>query len=349
MPDHPFKSRQHDDVPLHRNVAPVLSCETHTTQRNGKSCLAIAVPILTCASVWLRVQKEAEDWIAPGGKLIADPKLRNRRINAAYAQLWLADRRFQWAGLAAFASKQVGCGLLHASRLVDDAAAEIGAFARSGNFDETAMVAANIMPSTVMASAEYMYGQLALGNTALFLDVYPLHRFYMLRGMKSLKDCIESRNSISDRVIWPISHEKLKFGRPFKEIVASFSQVDRGEIRESVISFAQHEQINILQAAIYNDFLMRRALDGNQFSWATGFPSGVANAIELTLSAQCMAMAGGQTVSFSKLKFAKLYDQDQRMVFVKSAAKRFDEMLLGGDNFFVEKSIEAIAADGEIS
>jgi len=43
----------------------------------------------------------------------------NQVINAAYARLWLQDSRFQWAGLAAFASKQVGCGLLHASNTVD--------------------------------------------------------------------------------------------------------------------------------------------------------------------------------------------------------------------------------------
>jgi hypothetical protein len=46
--------------------------------------------------------------VAPGGKLIADPKARNKAINAAYTQLWRLESRFQWAGLAAFASKQVG-------------------------------------------------------------------------------------------------------------------------------------------------------------------------------------------------------------------------------------------------
>ena len=62
--------------------------------------------------------------MAPGGKLIADPKARNSAINAAYAQLWLDDPRFQWAGLAAFASKQVGCGLLHAADSIDKIQAE---------------------------------------------------------------------------------------------------------------------------------------------------------------------------------------------------------------------------------
>ncbi len=94
--------------------------------RNPKT--TIVVPILTCRCLWKRFQKEAEDWIAPGGVLIADPLARNRRINAAYAQLWLADNRFQWAGLAAFASKQVGCGLLHAVTLDERIEAEKKAY-----------------------------------------------------------------------------------------------------------------------------------------------------------------------------------------------------------------------------
>lgn len=52
------------------------------------------------------------------GSLEGNVRERNRRINAACARLWLADQRFQWAGLAAFASKQVGCGLLHSAEAI---------------------------------------------------------------------------------------------------------------------------------------------------------------------------------------------------------------------------------------
>jgi hypothetical protein len=75
------------------------------------------VIVKTCANRWAEVQEEAEAVVAPDGRLIADPMQRNAGINSAYARLWLADERFQWAGLAAFASKQIGCGLLHASTL----------------------------------------------------------------------------------------------------------------------------------------------------------------------------------------------------------------------------------------
>lgn len=76
-------------------------------------------PTPYCENLWRSYQMRAEAIVAPGGILIADPKARNRAINAAYANLWLKDPRFQWAGLAAFASKQVGCGLLHAVESIE--------------------------------------------------------------------------------------------------------------------------------------------------------------------------------------------------------------------------------------
>ena len=76
-------------------------------------------PELGCENLWRGYQQRAEAIVAPGGRLIADPQARNRPINSAYARLWLDDRRFQWAGLAAFASKQVGCGLLHATDSIE--------------------------------------------------------------------------------------------------------------------------------------------------------------------------------------------------------------------------------------
>jgi hypothetical protein len=66
-----------------------------------------------CINCWRFFQKKAEAIVS-----VDDPVERNRRINAAYAQWWLDDHRFQWAGLAAFASKQVGCGLLNAAEMI---------------------------------------------------------------------------------------------------------------------------------------------------------------------------------------------------------------------------------------
>jgi hypothetical protein len=340
-----FATNKHDDVPLHRNVIPITECKVTSSQAGGKRCSAVEVPILTCASVWLRCQREAEEWIAPAGKLIADPILRNRRINTAYAQLWLADNRFQWAGLAAFASKQVGCGLLHSAQKVTAAMQDIAHMAASGVYaSNTELASASVMPAGTAAGAGYMFGQLGLGNMALFLDIYPLHRFFMLRGGDHLTSCLETRQSIATKVLWPVDKKMLEFGKPFKEIKDGFSAVAQNQIAASVLHFARHEQVNILQAVIYNDFVMRRALDANQFAWATGFPSGVAEAIELTLSARCRPdNAGRLSVMFSRDRRAKLYDQKQRMVFVHQAADRFDKLLHSRERSAIVGDITVIA------
>jgi hypothetical protein len=102
----------------------------------------------------------------------------------------------------------------------------------------------------------------------------------------------------------------------------------------------------ILQAVIYDDLAMRRALDANQFSWATGFPTGVAAEIELTLSAECRSKSRGLNVWFSGKKTAKLYDQNQRMAFVNLAANRFSALLNGQSRTSIETSLKEIATTG---
>lgn len=340
-----FTSHKQDEVPLHRNVVPVAECKVVTKQAGGKPCSVVEVPILSCASVWLRCQQEAEEWVAPAGKLIADPLARSRRINTAYARLWLADARFQWAGLAAFASKQVGCTLLHAAGKFTSARQDIAATAGSGRYaSNTELAYASAMPAATGAIAGYVFGQLGLGNLALFFDIYPLHRFFMLRGGAHLDACLEARQTIAPRVRWPVDNKVLAFGKPFREIREGFKAVAQNQIAASVLHLAQHEQVNILQAVIYNDAAMQRALDLNQFAWATGFPSGMAEAIELTLSARCQPdYAGGLSVAFPRDTRAKLYDAEQRMVFVRQAAERFNQLLGGPQRPAVIAAINAIA------
>ena len=347
MSNEVFTKHAHDPVPLHRNTMPVAECGVHEVTISGKPCKAIDVPILSCASVWLRVQKEAEAWITSGGKLIADPIQRNRQINKAYAQLWLADKRFQWAGLAAFASKQVGCGLLHAAENIKKAQEEMQAnHQRTDILNSSDGAAIDVAPGGISGSSAYMFQQLALGNTTLFLDIYPLYRFYMLRGYQHFERCLVERPTIVDRILWPINKSKLLFGRPFPAIATGFELIEKNQIAKSVERLAYHEQINILQAAIYSDVAMRRALDANQFSWATNFPSGTAAEIELTLSAECRSKNDSLNVWFSKNKTAKLNDEAQRLSFVYAAAARFDTLLNSNARTLIEASIKEIASFG---
>jgi hypothetical protein len=339
---------------------PTCKRETSTAGPNPKT--RVEVPLLTCNCLWRRFQKEAEDWVAPGGVLIADPQARNRKINAAYAQLWLADNRFQWAGLAAFASKQVGCGLIHATKLQTAIAAQKAAqekvrtapsetlfegfgfkFSRTNPEAEQELEkarAANPMPteditfgdnprSVVQQQLDYVYEMLALGNTSLFLDVYPLHRFFMVRGFKEMQACLPLRNKLKGEVLWPIS-SKVEFGLVQSQVSDTFKAIDEGRISKSVEFMAQHEQINILQPAMYDDahfaYLMRGTHAGNAVSVVTGIMSGAAEEIQLTLASQCKA-PDGRKVAFGSNPLANLADKDQRMEFVIRAASQFDSLL----------------------
>jgi hypothetical protein len=122
-----------------------------------------------CIDGWGYYQKQAEAIVAVG-----DPIARNRRINAAYATLWLEDRRFQWAGLAAFVSKQVGCGLLNAAEMIGKSNQQRRAYQQWERqrpaADQFSPFASPRMPAADQATGEVahkVYQMLAKGNTAL--------------------------------------------------------------------------------------------------------------------------------------------------------------------------------------
>jgi len=73
-------------------------------------------PGTVCENLWRGYQQRVENVVAPGGKLITDPKARNKAINAAYAQLWRLDQRFQLRPLPRNRSAVVCCTRLNRSR-----------------------------------------------------------------------------------------------------------------------------------------------------------------------------------------------------------------------------------------
>lgn len=359
---------------------------SHTPVRSSTSAKLNDIIESGCERDWRFYQKQAEDLIAPGGKLIADPRLRNRIINSAYAQLWKLDNRFQWAGLAAFASKQVGCGLLHASESIEKIQAEYeaeqqlrksarkgiwGLFsaeererqARLREYEQRRQAheqASRDNPvsgidwrqegealSSVQQLYQYVYERLAMGNTTLFLDVFPLHAFYKERGLELLERCLPLRRRIYEsglsHVLWPVGHEWLEFGADHKEILLAFGSIDAGNTQKGVEYLAIHEQKNILQTALYNDRKLVALLRSNHLSYITGIPSGAAQAIELTLASQCRPVEDARTVAFSNSPFANLADVDQRMAFVFKAAAQFDVLLNGTERYRIEQAIKDIA------
>jgi hypothetical protein len=110
---------------------------------------------------------------------------------------------------------------------------------------------------------------------------------------------------------------------------------------------ARHEQRNILQPAIYEDRQLVALLRTNHASFVTGFPSGVAQAIELTLTSQCQREEDVRTIGFSINPLADLADIDQRMPFVLRAAARFNDMLNDRNRGVLEQSIREIASGAE--
>ncbi|MCW8274273.1 hypothetical protein IMF27_00070 [Pseudomonas sp. PCH199] len=309
-------------------------------------------------------------------------------MNTAYAKLWLDDQRFQWAGLAAFASRQVGCGLLHPAdsieRIQDEYQAKqrredafrkklSGLFSGSSDREKQAKAreleqaqrayeqARRINPtpsfidywndgehlSFVRKQLRHVYAMLAMGNTALFLDVFPLHVFYKERGLRALKTCLPSRKNIygSDQhpVFWPTKQEKLNFGINHQEILQTFEAIEAGNVAQSAVFLAKHEQQNILQPAMYSDRRVVKLLKENQFTFVTNLPSGDATALELTLACQCRPSEDARTIGLSDDYFANLADINQRMPFALKAAEQFDNLLRRSDRYLVKQAILDIA------
>ena len=384
-----FQTLTAEDTAVHRRSATASEAPAPAKNPAPSSTLSAFSEILesACERNWRFYQKQAEDVIAPGGKLIADPRLRNRLINSAYAQLWRLDNRFQWAGLAAFASKQVGCGLLHAAESIEkiqaefEAAEQLRKSARKGvwglfSAEERERQAKlreyerrlreyeqasrnNPVPdvdwrregeplSSVQQLYQHVYEMMAMGNTTLFLDVFPLHAFYKERGLGLLETCLSSRQNIFEdglqRVLWPVGQENLRFGLDHDYILQAFQAIDEGNIAESVKYLAWHEQQNILQPTMYTDQKLVALLRSNHLSYVTGIPSGVAQAIELTLASQCRSVDDGRVIEFSNNPIANLADIDQRMTFVLKAAAQFDKLLNSGERHRIEQALDDVAA-----
>ena len=76
----------------------------------------------TCQEGWDRVTNEVKK--IDGMK---DVQVRNRAISSSYARLYESNTDLKWAGAAAFASKQVGCGMNNFGAGISGAKSTLGA------------------------------------------------------------------------------------------------------------------------------------------------------------------------------------------------------------------------------
>ena len=227
-----------------------------------------------CAALWKKYQKQAQDMLDKGSNYVE----KNAIISGAYANLYLQDNSLAWAGLAAYASKQVGCAMNQALTQVKD-------------------------PSIPGAEipALYTYNKLGEGNCNLFLDIYPTMLFYMHEGYAKMAKCAAERHP-------PLPAQLLD---GFKALDLYKQTGDRSYLAQHVASLAYHEQINILQRDIYNDPAMQGILRTNQQGWIPGTsPAGV------NLGAGCTAQPGDYASKFDNGKRDSIYSVPQRMDWI---------------------------------
>ena len=247
-----------------------------------------------CAKGWADVADET-------GKIdaMADVRQRNSAISASYAKLYIAAPELKWAGAAAFASKQVGCGMDTAHTYLDDYPGGIDAATRDLAYADT-----GVDPVTLtMYDARQT---LAAGNLSVYDEIYPSLRFYQ-----------KNKATLSHtQIIDCLQH---KPGTPVDpDIVRGMQQTLNGQSEAGALTLLKHEQQVTLQTDAYDkSWLFRRSLDVSRY---TGYPP-----ITYVVDAACTSKDLSRVVNFKDYPGA-LYDFDSRWPFARDCANRFVDL-----------------------
>ncbi|NWC08546.1 hypothetical protein HX776_06875 [Pseudomonas agarici] len=132
--------------------------------------------IATCNDLWSLVQSQSIALLAENNTLVSDVLRRSKRTAGNYAQLFLDDEgtqqqgRFYWAGLAAFAAKQVVDGIEFAET----------------KFDEV------VGQARLMSRVTYYY--LLKGNFWVFLEITPWMLYWRKFGREAFFRDIDCRD-----------------------------------------------------------------------------------------------------------------------------------------------------------
>ncbi|WP_449102340.1 DUF2515 family protein [Pseudomonas extremaustralis] len=219
-------------------------------------------------------------------------------------------------GLAAFASKQVMCGL---------------------DFTTLAIAAMPIGKPLV----DIGKNGLGKGVFWLFQDIFCWHWFYSKYPHK-FEECSGERNSenLDEKVksvlrSLPWAEESLAIVDGFKikkEVLDAFSKikkiekmavdVDRQYLQyDSLIATANHEQLNILQPLIYEDPAFRAILDVQKA--AEGLPF-----VPLRSVAFAAACDLKQPELREQMHEGNLYNVQDRMEFIQKVADKYHELMI---------------------
>jgi hypothetical protein len=291
---------------------------------------------VNCGHLWSLAQSEAIKRLSTYRKefhLFGDQKwmlecdfsTRAARIAGVYASFYLETEsggneafkgRFYWMGLAAFASKQVMCGL---------------------DFTKLVTYAWPITKPVV----DIGKNGLGKGNFWLFQDIFCWHWFYSQYPRKFEK-CSIARNidkfeaQIKNAVrALPWAQESLSVIDNFKikdEITDAFFNVSKAEEKppgkerqgfqyKSLIATANHEQLNILQPLIYEDPVFKKILDVQKAS--EGVPL-----MPLRSAAFSTACDVKEPELREQMDVGDLYSAQNRMEFIQLIADKYHGLMI---------------------
>jgi hypothetical protein len=257
--------------------------------------------------------------------LEADFSVRAARIAGTYASFYLEKEdggneklkgRFYWMGLAAFASKQVMCGL---------------------DFTTHATVAMPIWKPVI----DIGKNGLGKGNLWLFQDIFCWHWFYS-RYPNKFAECSAERNSeaFDEKVKsalkgLPWAEESLAVVDGFQvkqEVIDAFLMMSKAEGKapgfgrqdiqfKSLLATAKHEQLNILQPLIYEDPVFRTILDLQKA--AEGLPF-----VPLRSAAFSTACDVKAPELREQMTDGDLYNSQDRMEFIEIVANKYHGLMI---------------------
>lgn len=286
---------------------------------------------VTCENLWTLAQAHAIKRLTTQRKeyylfgerkwvLVGDFSTRAARIAGVYASFYLEKEdggreelkgRFYWMGLAAFASKQVMCGL---------------------NFTKLVNTALPVTRPVV----DIGKNGLGKGNFWLFQDIFCWHWFYSKYPNKFF-DCSGERNSNTFDGKIRESVKKLPWAKESLEVidnlkvkpeiksaflmVKDIESTTSGKVRQSLqydslLKIANHEQLNILQPLIYNDRAFQAMLDAQKMS--EGFPL-----VPLRSAAFSTVCDVNDPKLREQMYDGSLYNAQERMIFITSIAKKY--------------------------
>ncbi|NSX07373.1 hypothetical protein HTX81_02140 [Pseudomonas lini] len=326
-----------------------MSAQPITTfKTNDKECSVHEV-VLGCDKLWAMGQEEAIRRLSKKRssssnkyELISDFSVRAARIAAAYASFYLEQGedgkqelkgRFYWMGLAAFASKQVKCGL---------------------DFIPNDPYLA-LTPPIVQPPLRIGKSALGKGNFWLFQDIFVWHWFYS-KYKEQFDECAPERNVRScegqiktniDSLPWADEalatlgnlHVTDDVKKGFKAIQETetlpVGSARRSTQLSSLMAIADHEQRKILQPLIYQSLPFRATLKVQAgFEWAPFVPVRVA-----AFSTACDVKQPELRVQMSD---GDLYDESDRMKFISAIAKQY-HLLMGAREAYMEGEIRTIS------